>query len=526
MKKSFGKANQHYVTRYHRFIESRSKRTLNEGQYVEKHHIIPKCMGGDDKPANLIVLSLREHFIAHMLLAYAYPNYIPVCSAFIQMCHKNKHKDDAYVEKIQNSKMYESLKTNFYNQLSESRKNIVYCKDENGNTVRITSEEYKSGKYISHADGMVYCKGPDGVPVYITSDEYKTGKYTFHTSGMVYCWDSDGNPAYVSSEEYQRGEYNIDNRILDSKILISDAISGDQFYMKYSDWLNDPRRDETYYDKVSNKKRFKCTNRIPKDLTNSILASQNKITCFDLETKKNVKIPVDEYYQNRHKYKANTEGMYVAKDEHGNSVLAEYGSGLPGITKGYTTVLEKSTQKYVTIPHDEYKENKQLYQGPCEGKRNVRSIYEVGYYQISREKYDYEVGPNNIIWVHNPSTGEEKQITKNEYVNKDWKVGKFGKVKKPEGCLKVFNKETNEYMYVAEEEYLKNKHLYSSAVTGRRTLRSIHIAGYYSVCRDKLEHEVGAGKSHWVHNPLTGEEKQITKDEFVDFDWKVGRVDM
>lgn len=36
--------------------------------YTEKHHIIPKCMGGDDSDSNLIIMSAREHFIAHMLL--------------------------------------------------------------------------------------------------------------------------------------------------------------------------------------------------------------------------------------------------------------------------------------------------------------------------------------------------------------------------------------------------------------------------------------------------------------------------
>lgn len=37
-------------------------------EYTEKHHIIPKCMGGTDGPENIVELSAREHFIAHMLL--------------------------------------------------------------------------------------------------------------------------------------------------------------------------------------------------------------------------------------------------------------------------------------------------------------------------------------------------------------------------------------------------------------------------------------------------------------------------
>jgi hypothetical protein len=39
--------------------------------YVEKHHIIPKSLGGGNKD-NLVYLTAREHFIAHMLLSKMY----------------------------------------------------------------------------------------------------------------------------------------------------------------------------------------------------------------------------------------------------------------------------------------------------------------------------------------------------------------------------------------------------------------------------------------------------------------------
>ncbi len=37
--------------------------------YGEWHHIIPKSLGGSNAKANLVRLTAREHFIAHMLLA-------------------------------------------------------------------------------------------------------------------------------------------------------------------------------------------------------------------------------------------------------------------------------------------------------------------------------------------------------------------------------------------------------------------------------------------------------------------------
>ena len=36
--------------------------------YSEKHHIIPKCMGGKNNKENLVYLSAREHFICHLIL--------------------------------------------------------------------------------------------------------------------------------------------------------------------------------------------------------------------------------------------------------------------------------------------------------------------------------------------------------------------------------------------------------------------------------------------------------------------------
>lgn len=36
--------------------------------FYESHHIIPKCLGGNNKKENLVLLTLREHFIVHHLL--------------------------------------------------------------------------------------------------------------------------------------------------------------------------------------------------------------------------------------------------------------------------------------------------------------------------------------------------------------------------------------------------------------------------------------------------------------------------
>lgn len=63
------------MLKYHRIYQSlilKRQQCSPKGE-VEIHHIIPKCLGGDDQPFNLVPLSVREHFIAHLLLARMYP---------------------------------------------------------------------------------------------------------------------------------------------------------------------------------------------------------------------------------------------------------------------------------------------------------------------------------------------------------------------------------------------------------------------------------------------------------------------
>ena len=62
-----------YKKHYDLLIE-RSKNRVLEG-YVEKHHIIPKCLGGTDDKENLAILTPEEHFLAHQLLIKLNPGH-------------------------------------------------------------------------------------------------------------------------------------------------------------------------------------------------------------------------------------------------------------------------------------------------------------------------------------------------------------------------------------------------------------------------------------------------------------------
>ena len=63
-----------YKRIYESLIQSRIKmnRVKDENNYFEKHHIIPKSCGGSNDKSNIVLLTFKEHFIAHLLLVQIY----------------------------------------------------------------------------------------------------------------------------------------------------------------------------------------------------------------------------------------------------------------------------------------------------------------------------------------------------------------------------------------------------------------------------------------------------------------------
>jgi hypothetical protein len=57
-----------YTKWYNTLISNAKTRKIDSTQTYEKHHIIPKCLGGDNTSENLVKLFPKEHYIAHLLL--------------------------------------------------------------------------------------------------------------------------------------------------------------------------------------------------------------------------------------------------------------------------------------------------------------------------------------------------------------------------------------------------------------------------------------------------------------------------
>jgi hypothetical protein len=56
-----------YTQWYYKIVEHAQARTTNT-TYTEKHHIIPKSLGGDNSKNNIVRLTAKEHYICHLLL--------------------------------------------------------------------------------------------------------------------------------------------------------------------------------------------------------------------------------------------------------------------------------------------------------------------------------------------------------------------------------------------------------------------------------------------------------------------------
>ncbi len=57
-----------YYTIYYEIVNRARNRELIPGVYYEKHHIIPKSLGGSNNSENLVHLHPKEHYICHRLL--------------------------------------------------------------------------------------------------------------------------------------------------------------------------------------------------------------------------------------------------------------------------------------------------------------------------------------------------------------------------------------------------------------------------------------------------------------------------
>jgi len=162
-----------YYTYYYNIVNNALSRSNLTG-YFEKHHIIPKSLGGGNSKENLVNLTFREHFICHRLLTKITSgiNRKKMIYAIWRMstvANKRKHKITA--------RTYQLLREDLRNLASEAnsgKNNPMYGKThtkkarmavsnaQKGNTTRrgvILSKEQKQKQRESMLGKPAWNKG-------------------------------------------------------------------------------------------------------------------------------------------------------------------------------------------------------------------------------------------------------------------------------------------------------------------------------------------------------------------------------
>lgn len=118
-------------------IQNSRDNIKDKNNYQEKHHIVPKCMGGSNDKDNLIYLYAQEHYYAHKLLAKENPDNVNIKQAWYLMCHIGEN----------NYKPYQVSAEEFEEARINISKNISIM-----NTGLIRSEETRKKISEHHAD--------------------------------------------------------------------------------------------------------------------------------------------------------------------------------------------------------------------------------------------------------------------------------------------------------------------------------------------------------------------------------------
>jgi hypothetical protein len=82
---------------YNRLVNRARSESRVKGKqiYYEAHHIVPKCKGGEGESSqwrhhsNIVLLTAKEHFVAHQLLCEIYPEHPGLLFALWAMCNQN-----------------------------------------------------------------------------------------------------------------------------------------------------------------------------------------------------------------------------------------------------------------------------------------------------------------------------------------------------------------------------------------------------------------------------------------------------
>jgi hypothetical protein len=105
-----------YTRWYMGIINNARQRTTYDTSIHERHHIIPKSLGGSDYDDNLVIVTFREHFLLHLLLPKMIGEPVAVTKMqYALFCMSNGFGRT----RVYNSVLYSAIKEKFSGLRSE-----------------------------------------------------------------------------------------------------------------------------------------------------------------------------------------------------------------------------------------------------------------------------------------------------------------------------------------------------------------------------------------------------------------------
>jgi len=139
-----------YTKIYYSIIDSAKSRTLSQETYTEKHHTIPKSLGGDNSTENLASLTAREHFICHWLLTKMTSGTSKRSMVFaLRMLKAMSTKHQRY-ESCVTAKVYESIRKEHSVYLSNMLKGRIVS-DETRHKMSIAAKKKTQNSFKGHS---------------------------------------------------------------------------------------------------------------------------------------------------------------------------------------------------------------------------------------------------------------------------------------------------------------------------------------------------------------------------------------
>lgn len=132
-----------YTLWYNNIIERAKTRKLPSGIYLEKHHVIPRSLGGTDVINNIVKLTAKEHFVCHLLLTKMTTGLARRSMAYAawRMTHIDGRK-----RYVPSSKIYEFMRKNLSESYKGVKKTSTWWKDKKHSIKsRQKQSEVKSG---------------------------------------------------------------------------------------------------------------------------------------------------------------------------------------------------------------------------------------------------------------------------------------------------------------------------------------------------------------------------------------------